>query len=968
MPKRFSFINLFIALIFFIHAIYPSSLFSYQPVSRDSDHIDKWVDESKGRDVETFKKVRCPNCHMEFFYIPNREGLHSHFVQYESKKEAEEIDKVEEIDKKDIDLETQLKDRSNKLKDANKQANLFNLFKLKDNAKEKSPKDVKQAVKESAYSNLYMDEVEYKLRQELTCPYDGYKFFPEGDIIEDSKFKPKAMFYEPPSPIELSFSSGISIGFQRDLKQFGYELFGSEKSRKEEEKKEENRGDTSSNFTKSIESLAALSMLKAGLGGQSQGQDFNISSEDTAVVPVSSDYIVGPGDTLLINIWGSVQESFPVEVDREGKIMLPKSGPLYVWGLKLKEAETRITQRLNEFYTNFNVNVSMGKLRNVKVFIMGEVKKPGAYSISSQSNIFQALYQAGGPAKMGSMRKIKIISTDGTSREIDLYEFLLKGVPADNSVIQSGDTIFVPPIGDIVAISGNVKRPGIYETKGEVLLSDLLDFAGGITPTGNLQKLQVERIKDNERRVIVDIELKTSSGGQVSFKEISLRNGDIVIISPIVRLKHNFVTVLGNVETPGDYGLKEDMSVKGLIEIAKGLIPGTYLHRVEIARVTKDRSREIIPVNLDNIMSGKDEDILLKEWDILLVYSEAETSAPSFVEIDGSINKPGKYELTPNMKISDLIFRAGGVTSKDFIRGAELFHIIPGESPVVWEIGIKRISGANIAIDKDIILQAGDTLFVKSETKLTEGKMVVIKGEVRFPGTYPIIQGEHLSDLISRAGGYTKDAFLRGAVFNRKSIKELQEKMRKRFIEREKRALLEEQQAISLRAGSEAAAAAINQSVRAKMEMMDLVSGTDIEGRMVVTLLPIEQLKGTKYDISLEDGDSIIIPESPAAITVIGNVNNPTSIFFEAGKGIDYYIQRTGGLTEHADRSGIYVIRANGEAIGKFMMTKFVERGDTLVIPQEFKYWTPPSQLFKDTVGIFSQLAVGVAIIAVLAR
>ena len=952
MSKRFSFINLSIAIIFLFSAIFPSDAFSYSD-SRNAQERDL-VDESQGQDVETFKKVRCPNCHMEFFYIPNREGLHSHFVQYESKIQAEDTDK------KDIDLETQLKDNPDKLKEVKKQVGLFNMFKLKDNAKGSSPKGARKDSGKTIASNLPIG-VEYKLRQELTCPYDSYKFFPEGDIIEDTKFKSKDMFYEPPSSIESSFSSAISIGSQKELKQFGYELFiVPEKSRKEEEQ------ETPGGSAKSIESLAALSMLKAGLGGQSQGQGFNISSgassEDTAVIPVSSDYVVGPGDTLLINIWGSVQEGFPVEVDREGKIMLPKSGPLYVWGLKLKEAETRITQRLNEFYTNFNVDVSMGKLRNIRIFIMGEVKKPGAYSISSQSNIFQALYQAGGPTKMGSMRKIKISSPDGKSREVDLYQFLLNGVTADNSIIQSGDTIFIPPVGDIVAISGNVKRPAIYETKSEILLSDLLDFAGGITPTGNLQRLQVERIKDNERRVIVDIELKNNN-----FKDIKLHNGDMVMVSPIVRLKHNFVTVLGNVETPGDYGLKEDMSIKDLIETAKGFMPGTYLYRAEIARVSKDRSREIIPINLDKMMlGGKDEDISLKEWDILLIYSEAETSIPSFVEIDGSVNKPGKYELTPNMKISDLIFRAGGVTSKDFIRGAELFHIVPGEQPVVREIGVKRILGSNIVIDKDIILQAGDTLFIKSEPKLTERKMVAIKGEVRFPGTYPIIQGERLSDLIARAGGYTQDAFLPGTVFTRKSIKEVQEKMRQRFLEKEQRSVMEEQQAMLLRAGSAENANAISQSVRDRMDMMEMISEADIGGRMVIALVPMDQLRHSKYDISLEDGDSLTIPEPPSAITVIGSVNNPISVPFEIGKGIGYYIQKTGGLTKHADRSGIYVIRANGEALNKFMMTKSVERGDAIVVPQEFKYWTPAGMVFKDTIQILSQLAIGVGIIAAL--
>jgi len=955
MSKRFSFINFFIALIFLIYAIYPVSLFSYQSSSKDSDQIDKWVDESRGQDIETFKKIRCPNCLMEFFYIPGKDSPHSHWVQYEVKEELN-------VNKEDgLNIEDSLKNAQDKVKELKKQDKLFGLFKLGSETKDKNVKK-EEAVKTALTTQELKGQVEYKLRQQLTCPYDGYVFFPEGDLPDQAKFKSKDLFYQEPSSIESSFSKSVSFGEPKNLKQFGYELFIlADKAKKDE--KEDAGKETSAN--KSIESLVSLGMLKSVLGPAAQGSTLSsqfIGSEDTAIVPVSSDYVIGPGDTLLINIWGSVQESFPVEVDREGKIMLPKSGPLYIWGMKLKETEERITQKLNEYYTNFNVEVSMGKLRNIRVFIMGEVKKPGAYLVSSQSNIFQVLYVAGGPTKLGSMRKIKIITPDGKTRESDLYQFMLKGQSGDSSIIQSGDTVFVPPIGDVVAISGNVKRPAIYEINSEIPLADLIDFAGGITPTANLQRLQVERIKDNERRIIVDIELKNNN-----LKDISLSNGDLVIVSPIVRLKHNFVSILGNVENPGDYGLKVDMSIKDLIGMAKGIMPGTYLYRAEIARVTKDRSREIIPINLDKMILGaSDENIALKEWDILLVYSEAEASSPSFVEIDGAVNKSGKYELTPNMKVSDLIFRAGGVTSKDFIRGAELFHIIPGEQPVVREIGVKRIFGSNIQIDKDIILQAGDTLFVKREPKLTEKKMITIRGEVRFPGIYPIIEGERLSDLIERAGGYTKDAFLPGAIFTRKSIKEVQEKMRARFMEKEQRTIMEEQQAMLFRAGSSANADAINQSVRARMDMMEMISGADIEGRMVISLLPLDELKHSKYDISLEDGDSITIPESPSAITVIGSVNNPTSVPFEIGKGIDYYVQRTGGLTKHADKTGIYVMRANGEAINKFMMTKFVERGDTIVIPQEFKYWTPPGQLLKDTVEVLSRIAVGVGIIAAL--
>ena len=945
MSKRFTLINFSIVIIFLLTTIFPSGAFSYQFSPRDSGRIDKKVDESHGQGIETFKKARCPNCGMEFFYIPGKDSPHSHWVQYEIPEDRDTPDSDSNAVKKE--------DEAPKAEEKG----LLGLFTKKKEAQEKIAQNPSEKDTLSLPSERFQIK-RYELRQKLTCPYDGYSFFPEGDVIENRKLMKASLMLEEASIIESSFSQSIPFGISKELKQFGYDLFMVPEEEKEK-KDAAIKGEAQDAFS-------ALGMLKAVFTPASSTPAFSTSPSvgQTAVIPIGPDYVIGPGDTLIINIWGSVQESFPVEVDREGRIMLPKAGPVYLWGMKFQEAENRIREKLNEFYTNFNVDVSMGKIRDIQIYAMGEVKKPGSYAINSQSTIFQALYAAGGPAKLGSLRKIKIIHADRKVELVDLYPFLLQGDNIEYSRIQSGDTIFVPPIGDVVAIAGNVKRPAIYEAKSEILLSDLLDFAGGIAPTGNLQRLQVERIKDNERRVVVDVDLKASSKGEVLYKDISMRNGDLVMVAPIVRLRHNFVSILGNVENPGDYGLTQDMAVRDLIERAKGFMPGTYLYRAEIARVTKDRSREIMPINLDKMMLGaSDENIALKEWDILLVYSEAEASAPSYVEIDGSVNKPGKYELTPDMKISDLIFRSGGVKPQDFIRGAELFHIIPGEQPIVIGIGIKRISGANIAIDKDILLQPGDMLFVKSEPKLTEKRLATIKGEVRFPGAYPIMEGERLSDLIERAGGYTKDAFLEGPIFNRKSIKEIQEKVRQKFIERENKAMLEEQQAILLRGGG---SITVSEPLKSRKEMLDFISSAEIEGRMVIKLMSIHQLKNTKYDVLLEDGDSLTIPQAPSAVLVIGSVNNSAAVPFEEGKGIDYYIQRTGGITKHADKTGIYVIRANGEAINKFMMAKYVERGDTIVVPQEFKYWIPPGQLLKDTVEMLSRIAVGVGIIAAL--
>jgi len=961
--RRLKSVNLFLSFIFLLNTVLPVRAFSYEATGGGFQH--GRVDESMHYTPVIYEKVRCPRCGVEFYYVSGKEGPHSHFVHYEI-DEAQETDgaggAVELSQWQQWQQWQEEARRIEKAKKAREEKSLFSLSKSKKDNDEIAKRFSKTMKKtRPSFASLIGDQPRYELRQKLTCPYDGYSFFPEGDRMEEGKLKHKSLVHEEPSIIETSFAKSIPFGVSKGLTQFGYDLF---EKPDEQEKKEK----LEAIIEKRSETLDTLGMLKAAFssGSEAPGLSFQSMSQ-TVVVPISPDYVVGPGDTLIINIWGSVQESFPAEVDREGKIMLPKAGPLYVWGLKLKETEARIKRRLDQYYTNFYMDLSMGKLRDIQVYVMGEVGRPGTYKVSSQASIFQALYEAGGPTKLGSLRKIKLIHTDGKEEKIDLYPFLLQGKKTRPARVRSGDTIFVPTIGDVVAIAGNVKRPAIYETKSEIPLQDLLSFSGGITPTGDLQRLQVERIQDNERRIMLDIELRHSELGEFLLEDINMRNGDFVIVSPIVRLKHDFVSIIGNVERPGDYALSVDMKASDLINRAKGFLPGTYLHRAEIARVTKDRTRQIIPIDLDAITLGEEDgDIFLNEWDILLIYSESQIHPPAFAEVNGAVNRPGKYEISPKMKISDLIFKAGGVKPNELVRGAELFHIMPGEQPVVREIGIKVVSDMEIVIDKDIILRAGDALFVKSEPRLTERKIVAVRGEVNFPGTYSIREGERLSSLIERAGGFTEEAFLSGAVFNRKSIKEAQEKLRESFIDRENRRVLEEQQSVLLRRESGLDRGMISESMKMRRGMLDFIESVEIEGRMVIKLDSPAELKGSKYDILLEDGDILTIPQPPSAVAIMGSVNNPASVYFEPGRGVEYYIRRSGGLTRHADKKGIYVIKANGEAHGRFMMSKKIQRGDTIIVPQEFKYWTPPGQLLRDTIEMLSRIIVGVGIIAAL--
>jgi len=291
---------------------------------------------------------------------------------------------------------------------------------------------------------------------------------------------------------------------------------------------------------------------------------------------------------------------------------------------------------------------------------------------------------------------------------------------------------------------------------------------------------------------------------------------------------------------------------------------------------------------------------------------------------------------------------------------------MPGEQPTIREIVIERTSDVEISIDKDIILRAGDALFIKSEPKLTERRTITLKGEVKYPGTYSIREDERLSPIIERAGGFTKKAFLEGAVFTRGSIREAQEKVRQRFIAREHKSLLEEQQSLLFRRSASVSSASISESLDIRRQTLDFLAKAEIDGRMVIKLKPLTELKGTKYDILLENADMLVIPQYPSVITVIGSVNNPASVPFEKGKGVEYYIRKTGGVTKHADKRGIYILRANGEAVSKFMMSKRVQLGSTIVVPQEFKYRTPPGRLLRDTVEILSRIAVGIGIVAAL--
>lgn len=783
--------------------------------------------------------------------------------------------------------------------------------------------------------------------KQVRCPYDGETF----------EVSPLGRDSAQLSTIEKIFARQIPTKVSKELKQFGYDIFPEVSELKKEEQEEAQR--LSAFYRPYYENMKFQQ-----LGSASQDSAEKEVFSAMVSIPVGPDYILGPSDVIILNMWGVIQQTTPLNVDGDGKIMLPKIGPLFVWGMRFDDAEKLIREKMLEEYANIEVNISMGRLRKIQVFVLGEVKRPGAYMLSSQATVFHALYTSGGPTKVGTMRKIKLIRNN-EEKIMDLYSFIIDGNKEQDYKLMANDTILVQPIGDVVGIAGNVKRPAIYEITSQIGLDQLIRFAGGANPASYLQRIQIERIQGNERKIVQDLEFSDMTDICNDTHKILLNNGDLALIFPIASIRHNFVSISGNVNRPGDYEYYEGMKTRELIAKAGGVLSETYFERAEIYRVKEDGPEEVVPINLNSLSDGDDfSNIELKEWDRLVVYSKSDAFQTSFVEIEGAVNKPGRYELSTNMRLSDLIFRGGGLKPSRSLDNAELFRIREGQHPEV-----KRIDLAKIIADEDsgdnLKLFDGDHLFVREDTSAISKKTISLKGEFKYPGGYVVENGERLSSVIRRAGGFTENAFLKGAVFTRESVKAVQEKVLAQFIDAEQKELLQEQASLAV-GSTESQRSARMELIKFRQERLQALMAVGAPGRLIIRLDQLDMFAGSEYDIEVENGDILYVSSAPSSVQVVGNVYNPSVITFIERKGIDYYLTKVGGVTKHADKKRIYVIAADGTTRSKFVKTKEIERGDTIVVPEEIKYKTQPGLLFRDTVGIVYQITLGAIAIAAL--
>ncbi|MEC4685682.1 MAG: SLBB domain-containing protein [Nitrospirota bacterium] len=637
---------------------------------------------------------------------------------------------------------------------------------------------------------------------------------------------------EKPSEFEEYISGKVSLTVSTNLKQFGYDLFRRPPS------------------------------TFAPVGN----------------VPVGPGYVIGPGDEIKVSIWGMVEGQWDLVVDRDGNISIPKIGTFGVSGLKFSELRRLLHKQFSKYYTGFEMNVSMGSLRTIRVYVVGNARSPGAYTLSSLSTLINALFEAGGPSKTGTMRDIQVKRNGKTVVHLDMYDFLLKGDKTRDIRLMPEDVIFIQPVGPLVAIAGSVNNPAIYELKGKTTIAQLIDMAGGLNDVAFKGRVQIERIIDNSRQTVFESDLQ-----KIRDKDIAVQAGDVVKIFQVV----------------------------------------------------------------------KDERI---------------------VRLAGAVQREGEYGFSPAMTVRELISMAGGLKYYAYDKEAELTRIhITSEGPITEKILINLEKALTGDPDSNIPLQQNDYLFVRAIPEWRLYQTVVIEGEVRFPGTYTIKKGERLSSLIERAGGFTGKAFLKGAVFTRKRVEALQQKQIEEMIDRLERELLSTGTARVATAASSKEARLMQMETEQKRQFIAKLRTVRAKGRVAIQLELPDKLRGTLYDIELEDSDSIYIPTDPQTVQVIGSVYNQTAFIYENGRNAKYYISLAGGYTENADGGNVYILKANGSAmkvsrgfLGLSWNSEYsrwdvgagqVESGDTIVVPEKLERiaWM---RNIKDITQILYQIAV----------
>jgi protein involved in polysaccharide export with SLBB domain len=661
-------------------------------------------------------------------------------------------------------------------------------------------------------------------------------------------------------------------------------------------------------------------------------------------------------------------------VDRDGRLLLPETAPIDVAGLPLNRAQDLIEAALQRQYRDAHAAVTVSRPRSVRVYVVGDVRRPGGYDVSSLATPLSAFYAAGGPTAIGSLRRLRHYRGKQLVEDVDLYDFLLRGVQNGSARFESGDTLLVPPAGVQVAIAGAVKRPAIYELlEGESTLATVVDDAGGFTAAASTGHMRIERIDTNQQRETVTVGLKSGDGPKASRDAMSafaIKDGDRIFIEPIMPYSARVVYLEGHVVRPGRLPYADGMRLSDALHSYRDMLPEPAEQGEIVRLVAPDLHAETLEFSVREVLNGS-ADLPLEPFDTIRVLGRYEADAPK-VTILGEVLRPGPYPMSTGMTAAQLVRMAGGFKRDALLDSADLtsYQVVNGDG-IAESLVTVRIGAAVTGSDAqaDVPLQPGDILMIHQMTGWNEiGQSVTIAGQVRYPGSYGFKEGEHLSSVLLRAGGLLPSAYPRGAVLVRDQVRELEEKSRDELI----RQIQTNSAAARLSPTVSAAnGGSAMQLIKAQQdEVISELKSHPPSGRMVIQITTdIGSWANTPADIELRQGDVITIPKRPGFVLVTGQVYNATALAFTPDRTAGWYLSRAGGANGTADRKDIFIIRANGSVVGRHsgggwfegdVLSTALGPGDVVVVPQKI---IGASSVWRTLLST-GQLAASVAITA----
>lgn len=704
-------------------------------------------------------------------------------------------------------------------------------------------------------------------------------------------------------------------------------------------------------------------------------------------IPTPPNYVLGPGDQVLIDVYGASQQSYDLRINPEGSILIPNVGVVRIGGLSVAAATSRIKAALTQIYSglaagNTFLEVRLGNIKTVTVSMVGNLNKPGSYALPSFASPINALFAAGGPNENGSFRHVQIYRDNKLFSEFDVYDFITKGELGASFTLRDNDVIIVPPVRNRVEISGPVRREGLFELKAGETLEDLIQFAGGLGSDAYKERITLSRKTGKERKV-EDVD-------QANFSSFIPQDGDEIRVGMIQNRFANRVQVTGALMRPGVFALEEGMGIKDLIKKAEGLREDAFLNRATLYRTRPDFSLEIVTVNIGAVVRGEEEDILLQKEDVLTIPSIYELREEYYVKISGEVNNPGSYTFGEKMTVADIVLRAGGFKESASASQIEIARRVKdassGQLAEIIRIDIDQ--DLKINPNQQVIeLKPFDHVVVRRSPGFQREKLVRVEGEVVYPGEFVIANAnERISDVLKRAGGLNQFAYVPGATLIRRNefyegpsenelrnqnlsnVKSNTIQVEKATSDAEKLLLTRIDRKINEKGGDLANQKGGLVSDDFRKEVVSGILEEQVDGGNTafrtteligINLKTILQNPYGPEDLLLQEGDILSIPKQLQTVRMRGEVLYPTTTRYREASGLKYYISRSGGFTENSKKSRTYVVYANGDVsrTRKVLFFNFypsIQPGAEIIVPQRPERQPLSVQAW---VGIASSLA-----------